>query len=114
MYKRQIHISDLAQAHVSALNFILDSDLKSHEAINIGTGAGVTVKEIISCFEDVNSVKLKFKVSKRRAGDIEASIASPRKAKQILGWSSSYSLEDMCVSAFNFYKKHPNAINLKC
>ena len=109
-----IHISDLAQAHVSALNFILDSDLKSHEAINIGTGAGVTVKEIISCFEDVNSVKLKFKVSKRRAGDIEASIASPRKAKQMLGWSSSYSLEDMCVSAFNFYKKHPNAINLKC
>ena len=64
--------------------------------------------------EDVNSVKLKFKVSKRRAGDIEASIASPRKAKQMLGWSSSYSLEDMCVSAFNFYKKHPNAINLKC
>lgn len=109
-----IHISDLAQAHVSALNFILESDLKSHEAINIGTGVGVTVKEIISCFEDVNSVKLKFKVSKRRAGDIEASIASPRKAKQMLGWSSSYSLEDMCVSAFNFYKKHPNAINLKC
>ena len=57
---------------------------------------------------------LKFKVSKRRAGDIEASIASPMKAKQMLGWSSSYSLEEMCVSAFNFYKKHPNAINLKC
>ena len=109
-----IHISDLAQAHVSALNFILDNDHKSYEAINIGTGAGVTVKEIISCFEDVNSVKLKFKVSKRRAGDIEASIASPSKAKQMLGWSSSYSLEDMCMSAFNFYKKHPNAIDLKC
>ncbi len=109
-----IHISDLAQAHVSALNFILDNDLKSYEAINVGTGVGFTVKEIISCFENVNSVKLKFKVSKRRAGDIEASIASPRKAKQMLGWSSSYSLEDMCVSAFNFYKKHPNAINLKC
>tara|TARA_B100001121_G_C18700221_1_gene627208 strand:+ start:1035 stop:2057 length:1023 start_codon:yes stop_codon:yes gene_type:complete len=109
-----IHISDLAQAHVSALNFILDNDHKSHEAINVGTGVGFTVKEIISCFENVNSVKLKFKVSKRRAGDIEASIASPSKAKQILGWSSSYSLEDMCMSAFNFYKKHPNAIDLKC
>jgi len=109
-----IHISDLAQAHVSALNFILDNDHKSYEAINVGTGVGFTVKEIISCFENVNSVKLKFKVSKRRAGDIEASIASPSKAKQILGWSSSYSLEDMCMSAFNFYKKHPNAIDLKC
>ena len=109
-----IHISDLAQAHVSALNFILDNDHKSYEAINVGTGAGFTVKEIISCFENVNSVKLKFKVSKRRAGDIEASIASPSKAKQMLGWSSSYSLEDMCMSAFNFYKKHPNAIDLKC
>ena len=109
-----IHISDLAQAHVSALNFILDNDHKSYEAINVGTGVGFTVKEIISCFENVNSVKLKFKVSKRRAGDIEASIASPSKAKQMLGWSSSYSLEDMCMSAFNFYKKHPNAIDLKC
>ena len=44
------------------LNFILDNDHKSYEAINVGTGAGFTVKEIISCFENVNSVKLKFKV----------------------------------------------------
>lgn len=96
-----IHIMDLVEGHLAAINF-LDQRSGWH-AINLGTGEGTSVLEMISAFERVSSRKINYKLAPRRPGDIAACYAKADKAAQILNWAARRSLNDMCSSVWNFH-----------
>jgi len=98
-----IHIDDLVDGHFKALEYI--KDLKGFEAFNLGTGQSITVKEIISCFEEVNGIQISHEFSDRRSGDVAKCFADPSKAANLLGWSTQKSLEDMCLDSWRAVKK---------
>lgn len=101
-----IHVSDLARAHVAALDFGRGN--KGVEAINIGTGDGATVLEVVKAFEAASGRAVPYEISVRRAGDIAASLANPAKAKALLGWEARYSLADMCESTWHWQSQNPD------
>ncbi len=90
-----IDVVDLARAHVIAVERLIKGNNKSrYEVFNIGTGDGVSVLELIRKFEEVNSLKLNYKIAPRREGDISAIWADPRLANEELGWRAERSLGD--------------------
>ena len=98
-----IHVVDLAQAHVVAVKRLIENKNKaSFEAFNIGTGNGSTVLEVIQSFEKSTGVKVNYKLTDRRAGDIESIYADTSFAKNELGWSTQLSLDDMTKSAWKW------------
>ena len=99
-----IHIMDLASAHIKALEFLSKKEI--FEVFNIGTGNGVSVFELLKIFEDVSGRKVPIIISPRREGDSSCCFADPTKAKKILNWQSRLDLKEMCLSAWNFSKKH--------
>ncbi|WP_163718777.1 UDP-glucose 4-epimerase GalE [Mangrovibacterium lignilyticum] len=101
-----IHVVDLAQAHVAALNFLISSKSESlYEVFNIGTGSGNSVLELIQCFEEVNSVKLNYEFGSRREGDIEKIYGCADKARAILGWKSNKTLQEALADAYRWERR---------
>ncbi len=99
-----IHVVDLAKAHVKALDFLMNVSTKTCEIINLGTGKGTSVLEIIKTFESVNDVKLNYNIGPRRKGDVEQIYANAQKAKAILGWECEYSLKDALKHSWEWEK----------
>jgi UDP-glucose 4-epimerase len=98
-----IHVSDIAHAHTLALRFLMENKNASHcEIFNLGTGNGVTVLEAIHAFEKVSGVALHYEKGPRRPGDIVAIYANNEKARQVLGWTPQYGLEDMMRTAWQW------------
>jgi len=98
-----IHVSDIANAHVLALEYLLNEDVAlNNDIINLGTGVGVTVLEAIHAFEKVSGVKLKYTIGPKRDGDVAAIYANNEKARKLLGWTPKYNLEDMMLSAWKW------------
>ncbi|HSO77665.1 MAG TPA: hypothetical protein VLQ76_03800, partial [Bacteroidales bacterium] len=103
------HVVDLAKAHVVALRRLLDGkNNKNYEVFNLGTGTGVSVLEAISSFERVSGVKLRYKITGRRAGDIEKIWADPSLANSELGWKTESSLDKAMETAWHWEKKIRN------
>ena len=100
-----IYVVDLAKAHVKAMQRVLDTESEKLEVFNIGTGKGVSTKEIVDAFEKSTGVKLNWAFAPRRAGDIEKVWANPDKANNVLGWKAETSLEDTLKSAWNWQVK---------
>jgi UDP-glucose 4-epimerase len=98
-----LHVEDLAAGHLKALEYTWQNT--GVEAINLGTGNGISVLELVNAFETVNNIKLPYVIGPRREGDLSAFWANAEKAKRILGWEATHSLEDMCSSSWNFAKK---------
>ena len=94
-----IHVVDLAKAHVKALNYA-DEMNKSVDVFNVGTGNGTTVLEVIRAFENINGIKLNYKIGPRRPGDIEQIWADTTKVSEALGWKPQYGVEDMMKHAW--------------
>ena len=95
-----IHVMDLAEGHVAALNY-----LKQHAGIhtfNLGTGRGYSVLEMVAAFEAASSKPVPYKIAPRRAGDIASSYASVDFAAQALGWQATRDLKQMCESSWKF------------
>ncbi len=104
-----IDVVDLAKAHVIAVTRLIDKAQEAdYEIFNIGTGNGVSVLELIRRFEAVNNLKLNYKIAPRRAGDITAIWADPKRANEILGWSATRNLDDTLSSAWAWEKKLRN------
>ena len=78
------------------------------EAINLGTGHGYSVLEVIAAFEKACQKKINYRIAGRRAGDIPMCYASTDKAKEVLGWSAKYGLERMCEDAWRWQSRNPN------
>lgn len=100
-----IHVVDLAQAHVAGLNWLSESGNKNIEFINLGTGKGTSVLEIINNFEELTGVKLNWEFGPRREGDIPEIFAETEKAKRVLGWESKLTFKDAIVDAWNWEQK---------
>jgi UDP-glucose 4-epimerase len=104
-----IYVCDLAKAHVVAVRRLLDrKNKKSCEVFNLGTGAGVSVMEIIKTFEKVTGMKVNYELAPRREGDIEKVWADTTRANNELGWKASTSLGETLLSAWNWEKKVRN------
>lgn len=98
-----IHVSDIADAHVKALHYVVDKKNKSNVSLfNLGTGNGVSVLEAIRSFEKVSGKKLDFKIGPRRAGDVISVYADNSYTKKELGWVPEFSLDDMMLSAWKW------------
>lgn len=95
-----IHVMDLADAHVKALDFLNENPAVNYETFNIGTGKGTSVLELIHEFERVNGLNLPYELAPRRAGDITAIYADPNKAHRLLGWQARRSLPEALRSAW--------------
>ncbi len=100
-----IHVMDLAEAHVKALQRLIDHKEKgNYEVFNLGTGKGNSVLEVIQTFEKATGVKLPYRITGRREGDITAAYADTTKANEELGWKASRSLEEALKSAWKWQK----------
>lgn len=99
-----IHVNDLASAHVRALEHLAAG--KESIAVNVGTGVGASVQEVISAVEKVSGKKVPRKVVPRRPGDPPALVANPTKAQQVLHWKAERDLENIVSTAWNFMEKH--------
>jgi len=98
-----VHVSDIANAHTRALQYIIDDRNKSNcEVFNLGTGNGVTVLELISAFERVSGEKLNYKLGGRRPGDVVEVYANNNKALTLLGWKTKYGLDEMMDTAWRW------------
>lgn len=101
-----INVVDLAKAHVYAIDRLLSNKNKSvYEYFNIGTGDGASVLELVTTFNKVNNVSLKYSIVGRREGDIEKIYADTSKANKELGWKAEKTLADTLKSAWNWEKK---------
>lgn len=101
-----IHVVDLANAHLCALNNRLATT--GCRAWNIGTGNGSSVLEVKNAFEKVNGVAVAFEFAPRRAGDVATSFADNQRAVTELGWTPQYGLEDMLADSWHWQKQNPN------
>ncbi len=98
-----IHVSDIADAHVKALNYLIENRNKQTTSVlNLGTGNGVSVLEAIKSFEKVSGQKLNYEVGPRRAGDVVKIYANNDLAKNELQWNPKYNLDDMMLSAWKW------------
>ena len=93
-----IHVMDLAAAHLAALD--LTGEGPGVQAINVGTGQGYSVMEMIRAFEAASGKDVPFVITDRRPGDIATSVANPEKAKSLMGWQATRNLDDMCRDAW--------------
>src|SRR5437763_5165090 len=100
-----IHVDDLADAHISAMEKLQDGQ---PIFCNLGTGAGFSVKEIIQAAEKVTGKKTPVKYGPRRAGDAIALYANPARARELLGWEAKHKDPETIIrSAWNWFSKHP-------
>jgi len=100
-----IHVVDLANAHLCALNNRLAA--QGCRAWNIGTGNGSSVLEVKNTFEQVNGVSVAYEIAPRRSGDVATSFANNARAIKELGWTPKYTLEDMLADSWNWQKQNP-------
>lgn len=105
-----IHVMDIARAHTLALQHMMDSpvDRPTAEALNLGTGNGVSVLEVIQAFESATGRALNYRIGPRRPGDVEAIYADNRRAREVLGWEIRFGLEDMMKSAWEWQLRMPS------
>lgn len=100
-----IYVVDLARAHVRAVERMLNGDEREQvEVFNLGTGRGLSVKEIVETFMKVTGVKVPYAIVGRREGDIEQVWANPSKANEVLGWKADTPVEDVLLSAWKWEK----------
>ena len=101
-----IHVVDLAQAHLKAIEWVEKAN--GIDYFNIGTGQGYSVLDIVNAYEKATGIKIPYKIVDRRPGDVDECCADPTKAYNILGWKAKYGIEDMCRDSNNWQSKNPN------
>ncbi len=103
-----IHVMDLAEGHAAALKFL--SRTPGWHAINLGTGQGYSVLDMVQAFEKASARQVSYKIGARRAGDVAACYADPKKASELLNWRASRTLDDMCSSTWHFQQSEGSGL----
>lgn len=106
-----IHVMDLAQGHVDAIEKINSFD--NVMTINLGTGNGYSVLDMVRAFEDASGKKVPYKIAPRRDGDIATCFADPSYAKEILGWEAKRGIKEMCEDGWRWQSNNPNGYSDK-
>ncbi len=102
-----IHVMDVAEGHIRALKFLEKSNPSIYN-INLGTGKGISVLDLINVFEKTNDVRVNYIFTDRREGDVPHVVANNFYAKKILNWVPSRTLDQMCRDGWNWKLKNPN------
>ena len=103
-----IHVTDLAEGHVSALRYLLDS--KRSITVNLGTGRGYSVLELVGAFERASGRSVPYDIVARRPGDIDACYADATLARETLGWQGQRDIDAMCVDSWRWQRLNPNGM----
>ena len=101
-----LHVEDLADGHVRAVAYALKGE-GGFSAINLGTGRGTSVLQLVSAFEQVSGRKIPYDIMPRRSGDIASAWANPDLAYQLLGWQALRTIEEMCADGWRWQSKNP-------
>ena len=101
-----IHVVDLAKGHVAAIGYMADHPGES--VFNLGTGIGYSVLDMVKAFESANNIPVPYEIAPRRPGDLAVCYADPNKSAQVLGWTATCGLQDMCRDTWNWQSKNPN------
>jgi UDP-glucose 4-epimerase len=101
-----IHVQDLARAHVSAVQTLLQgADIFT---VNVGTGRGYSVLEVVRAFEQASGNSVPYQITARRAGDVAQCYADSTLAQDTLGWRAKHALADMCADAWRWQSNNPH------
>lgn len=103
-----IHVVDLARGHLCAVKYVMEHT--GTEAVNLGTGKGTSVLELVHAFEKACGKEIAYKITDRRPGDIAVCYANTDKAKKVFGWEAEYGIDKMCEDSWNFTKNNPNGL----
>jgi len=101
-----IHVVDLAQGHLNALEKL--SDIDDVLTVNLGTGKGYSVLDVVRAFEKASGKKVPYTIAPRRSGDIAKCYADPDYAKAVLNWEAEKGIEDMCRDTWHWQSQNPN------
>ncbi|TXD96652.1 UDP-glucose 4-epimerase GalE [Mitsuaria sp. TWR114] len=101
-----IHVVDLAEGHVAALNFLLRG--KESIWVNLGTGRGYSVLELVNAFAKASGREIPYEIVARRPGDVAACYADPALAREKLGWTARFDLQRMCEDSWRWQSSNPN------
>ena len=104
-----IHVVDLARGHLAALGAL--EKLAGAVPINLGTGIGYSVLDVVSAFERASGHPVPYRITHRRPGDVAACYSNPTLAKQLLGWAAEYDLEAMCRDTWRWQSSNPMGYN---
>ena len=105
-----IHVMDLAECHLQALIYLMKTKSEELISVNVGTGKGTSVMELIKTFERVNDCKIPFEICDRRDGDISTSIADNNLCKAKLSWSTKRTVDDMCRDGWKWKLNYPDGL----
>lgn len=103
-----IHVVDLAKGHVAALQYLEQQTQLGFEPINLGTGKGTSVLELVNAFIKTTGQPVPYSIAPRRPGDIASCYASSDKAKHLLGWQAEFDIEHMCTDTWRWQSQNPN------
>ncbi len=103
-----IHVVDLAYGHVKAIDYINSKDSMKPLIVNLGTGIGYSVLDMVKAFEKASGKKVPYKIVDRRAGDIAICYSDPSFVKEILGWEAKKNLDDMCADSWKWQSNNPD------
>jgi len=106
-----LHVMDLSDGHVKALDRILEAGRSGVEVINLGTGHPASVLEVIQAFSKASGVEIPYEVVGRRKGDVDSLYASCDKAEKLLGWRAERNLSEMCTDMWNWQQKNPQGFS---
>ncbi len=102
-----IHVMDIADGHKLALDYLFENNSEILY-LNLGTGKGTSVLELLDCYEKINDVKIPYCFSKKRPGDVPILIADNSKAKKVLGWEPLRTIDDICKDGLKWQENNPN------
>ena len=100
-----IHVVDLAKGHVKAVDYALQHT--GADAINLGTGVGYSVLNLVNAFQKANGVTVPYSIAPRRPGDVATCYSDPSKAARVLGWKAEKNVEDMCRDSWRWQSQNP-------
>ena len=104
-----IHVVDLARGHVKAVGYALTHN--GAEAINLGTGIGYSVLDLVNAFKNANGVDVPYTIAPRRDGDVATCYSNPAKAAELLGWKAEKNVEDMCRDTWRWQSQNPKGFD---
>ncbi len=102
-----IHVQDLAEGHVAALAALAQRSADDPLVVNLGTGTGYSVLEVVEAFERASGATVAYEIVDRRAGDVAECYADPQQARELLGWQARFDLQRMCEDAWRWQSGNP-------
>jgi UDP-glucose 4-epimerase len=102
-----IHVEDLAAGHLAALEYLFSREAGELLTVNLGTGRGYSVLEVVAAFEKATGKKIPYKIVDRRPGDVPSCYADATLAENLLGWKATRGLEEMCADAWRWQSNNP-------